>query len=394
MTNENDIVIVSAFRTPIGSFNGSLSSFKAHELGTFVLQRILDETNKTIPDEVIIGQALTASQGQNPARQTALNSDLPNSITATTINMLCGSGLKACVLGVQSIKCGDNKVVICGGQESMSQAPHCIHLRNGHKMNDATLTDSMITDGLTDAFHHVHMGNTAEYVAKVYSVSREDQDKYALDSQLKYAKALKNANFQNEIVPIKLKVKNEVRIIETDEFPRPNTSLEGLSRLKPCFAENGTITAGNASGINDGAALVMITTYQEAKSRGLSPLVRVVSYAQCGDEPLLMGVVPIQTIKQAVSKAGWSLDDVDLFEINEAFSSQCVAILRELKLDESKVNINGGSIALGHPIGASGARILVTLIHSLIRENKTKGVAALCIGGGMSIAMCVERYNE
>lgn len=387
----NDVVIVAAYRTPIGSFNGSFSSLKADELGSIVLKRILEETN-TVPDDVIIGQALTAGQGQNPARQTVIKSGCPNTVTATTINMLCGSGLKSCALGYQALKCGDAKVVVCGGQESMSQAPHCIHLRNGTKMNDTTMVDSMIKDGLTDAFLNIHMGNTADHVAKEFSIGREDQDEHALSSQLKYQEA--SHFFVNEIVPVSIKIRREEKVIKVDEYPKSNCTIDQLKKLRPCFTDNGTVTPGNASGINDGAALLMLTTQSEAKSRNLKPLVRIVSWAQTGCDPILMGVGPIDSIKLAVKKADWSLNDIDIFEINEAFSSQSLAILKELNLDASKVNVSGGSIAIGHPIGASGARCLVTLIHTLIRLKKQRGLVALCIGGGMSISMCIELTKE
>jgi acetyl-CoA C-acetyltransferase len=358
-------------------------------LGSIVLKHILKVTS-TVPDDVIIGQALTAGQGQNPARQTALNSGCPLTTTATSINMLCGSGLKACVMGCQAIKCGDSKIVVCGGQESMSQAPHCLHLRNGYKMNDTTMTDTMIKDGLTDAFNNIHMGITAENVAKLCLIPREAQDLLAYTTQTKYQEALKTKQFINEIVPVEIQ-KNKTNILITeDEHPRANTSLTSLANLKPCFQKDGTVTAGNASGINDGAALLMLCKASEAKSRNLTPLVRIVSYAQYGCDPIYMGIAPIETIKIVLDKAGWSTEDVDLFEINEAFASQSVAIVEDLKLNKSQVNVNGGSIAIGHPIGASGARILVTLIHSLINSGKKKGLAALCIGGGMGIAMCVE----
>lgn len=390
--SDTEIVIVSAYRTPIGSFNGQLSSLRADQLGTFVLQKILAETNNTIPDDIIIGQSLTAAQGQNPARQTALNSGCPNSVPAVTINMLCGSGLKACVLGYQAIKCGDARVVVCGGQESMSQAPHCIHMRNGCKMGDAALVDSMLKDGLTDSFLGLHMGKTADHVAEKFGVSREEQDEHALNSQLKYKEA--SLHFVKEIVPVTIKLRREEKLISTDEYPKPNTTIDDLKKLRPCFNDTGTVTPGNASGLNDGAALLMLTSLHEAKLRQLKPLVKIISWAQSGTMPILMGVAPIESIKSAVTKAGWSLNDVDLFEINEAFSSQSVAILKELDLDVSKVNVNGGSIALGHPIGCSGARILVTLVHTMVRLGRKRGLAALCIGGGMSIAMCVELIQD
>lgn len=389
--NGTDVVIVSAYRTPIGSFNGCLSSFKADELGSTVLKHILNETT-TMPDDVIIGQSLTAGQGQNPARQTTINAGCPNTVTATTINMLCGSGLKACALGYQSIKCGDAKVVVCGGQESMSKAPHCVHMRDGTKMNDVGLVDTMIKDGLTDAFLNIHMGVTADNVAEKFSVSREEQDKHAFDSQSKCKDAVDL--FKEEIVPVTFKSRKVEKIISVDEYPKPNTTIESLNKLRGCFKENGTVTPGNASGINDGAALLMLTSLSEAKSRNLKPLVNIVSWAQTGCDPMIMGVSPIDSIKLASSKAGWSLNDIDIFEINEAFSSQSIAILKELNLDANKVNVNGGSIAIGHPIGCSGARVLVTLIHSMIRTKKSKGMAALCIGGGMSIAMCVQLAPE
>jgi acetyl-CoA C-acetyltransferase len=349
----NEVLIVCAYRTPIGSLNGSLSSLKASDLGSLLIRTILEKVNKDlVPDDVIIGQALTAGQGQNPARQSAINAGLPNKVNATTINMLCGSGLKACVLAYQAIKCGDANVVICGGQESMSQAPHCLNLRKELKMGDGKMIDTMIYDGLTDAFENVHMGITAEAVAVKYEVSRQEQDEFALNSQRKYAQAFKNGAFINEIIPVRIKQRGGDKIISTDEFPRIDTAIEGLRNLKPAFKkEDGTVTAGNASGINDGAAMLLLMSSNEAQKQNLNPLVRIVSWAQSGCDPMLMGICPIDAIKCAIQKACWTVNDIDLFEINEAFATQSIAILKTLNLDQTKVNVNGGSIALGHPIG-------------------------------------------
>lgn len=392
--NSSDVVIVAAQRSPVGSFNGALSTLKAHELGAIVIREILVKTKQTYPDDVIIGQALTAGQGQNPARQASINAGVPNSVTATTINMLCGSGLKACALGYQAIKAGEAKVVLCGGQESMSQAPHFIYMRKETKMGDASLVDTMLKDGLTDAFENIHMGLTAEMIAEKYSITRAEQDKFAFESQRKYKEAFENKAFENEIVAVTIKARNSEKKISADEYPRLDTSIEGLSKLKACFkseSAGGTVTAGNASGINDGAAMLMLASYEEVKQKGLDPMCRIVSWAQHGCEPKFMGLCPIDAVRKALEKAGWKTDDVDLFEINEAFASQSIAVVKSLGLDEAKVNVNGGAIAIGHPIGCSGARVLVTLIHQLINKNKKRGVAALCVGGGMGIAMCVER---
>ena len=390
--SNNEVVIVCAYRTPIGSLCGSLSTLKAHELGSLLIRTIVEKFDNTlIPSDVIIGQALTAGQGQNPARQSVIHAGLPNKVNATTINMLCGSGLKACILGYQAIKCGDADIVICGGQESMSQAPHCLNIRKEMKMGDAKMIDTMQFDGLTDAFENVLMGVTAEAVAQKFGISRQMQDEFALNSQKKYAQALKDDLFANEIVPVRIKQRNGDKIISVDEFPRIDTTLESLAKLRAVFKSDGTVTAGNASGINDGAAMLLLMSAKEAQKHNLNALVRIVSWAQSGCDPMLMGVCPIEAIQNAISKANWTIGDVDLFEINEAFAAQSIAIVKTLGLDEAKVNVNGGSIALGHPIGASGARILVTLIHTLCRTNLKRGLAALCVGGGQAIAICVER---
>ncbi|CAB3980872.1 acetyl- acetyltransferase, cytosolic-like [Paramuricea clavata] len=393
----NDVVIVYAKRTAIGTFRGGLSSVKAHDLAANVIKNMMEEIkvvkNEEI-SEVILGQVLTAGQGQNPARQAAIASGLPTSVPASTVNMVCGSGLRTVAMGKQAIESGDSTIVIAGGQENMSQAPHCIDIRPGIKFGDATLKDTMLSDGLTDAFNDYHMGITAENVAKKWEITREQQDQFAVNSQNKAAKAQKENIFQSEIVPVSITTRKGTTVITKDEHPRPDTNMEALSRLKPAFVKDGTgtVTAANASGINDGAAVVLVMTYQEASSRGLTPLVKIVTWAQAGVDPSVMGTGPIPAIKAALSKADWSVDEVDVFEVNEAFASQSCAVVKELGIDQNKVNINGGAIALGHPLGASGCRILVTLIHSLIRTNKRRGVAALCIGGGMGIAMCVERF--
>ncbi|CAF1228638.1 unnamed protein product [Adineta ricciae] len=392
----DDVVIVSAVRTPIGSFNGCLSALKGHQLGAVVIKAALSRVSATIkPDEiseVFMGQVLTANEGQNPARQAARGGGLPYTIPATTVNMVCGSGMKAIVLGTQAIRTGDATIVVAGGQESMSQAPHCIPLRNGKKMGDTTLVDSMVHDGLTDAFNHVHMGITAETVAQTCDVTREEQDEFALSSQRKCEEAMTLGHFDAEIEPIVLATaKSEVHI-KTDEYPRKQTTLAGLTNLKTVFKEAGTVTAGNASGLNDGAAAVVLCSNRTAKLKQLAPLARIVSYGQSGIDPLLMGLAPVGAIKDALTKAKWDIETVDLFELNEAFASQSVAVSKELRIDPKKLNVNGGAIALGHPLGGSGARILVTLIHTLKRTGLKRGCAALCIGGGLGIAMCIEIY--
>lgn len=364
--SNNEVLIVYACRTPVGSLNGSLSTLKASDLGSLLIRNIIDKVDKRlVPDDVLIGQALTSGQGQNPARQSVLNAGLPNTVNATTVNMLCGSGLKACVLGYQAIKSGDANVVICGGQESMSQAPHCLHLRKELKMGDAKVTDTMLLDGLTDAFENVHMGVTAENVALKYGISRHAQDEFAFNSQRKYAEAFKNGAFESEIVEVKIRQRNGERAFSVDEFPRMDTTIEGLSKLKPVFKkenEGGTVTAGNASGINDGAAMLLLVSENVAKVNKYKPLVRIASWAQSGCDPMIMGICPIEAIQSAIIKAGWLVDDVDLFEINEAFASQSIAIVKTLGLNEQKVNVNGGSIAIGHPIGELN-KLVMNKIH-------------------------------
>lgn len=390
-----DVVIVSAVRTPIGSFNGGLSTLPAHDLGSICIKEALQRANLKGEDvsEVILGQALSAGQGQNPARQASVNAGIPVSVPACGVNMLCGSGLRATVMGLQAIKSGDAQVVVAGGQESMSKAPHCVHMRSGTKFGDVSMTDTMLSDGLVDAFNKYHMGITAENVAKQWKISREDQDKFALNSQQKCEAAQKAGHFSNEIVPVTIKTRAGSTQVGKDEFPRSGCTLEGLEKLRAAFVTDGTgtVTAGNASGLNDGAACVVLMEGTESERRGLTPMARVVSWAQAGVDPSVMGTGPIPATRKALEKAGWSIGDVDLFELNEAFAAQSAAVVKDLGCDPSKVNINGGAIALGHPIGASGSRIIVTLLHALHRTGGKKGVAALCVGGGMGIAVCVER---
>ncbi|XP_023290480.1 acetyl-CoA acetyltransferase, cytosolic isoform X2 [Orussus abietinus] len=377
-----------------GSFCGSLSSLKASDLGSIVIKESLTRAKLKPAEvsEVILGQALTAAQGQNPARQAAIKAGLPISVPAYIVNMLCGSGLKAVVNGYLSIKSGESEVVVAGGQESMSQAPHAIHLRNGVKMGDGTMIDTMIFDGLTDAFTGVHMGVTAENIAKSFSISREEQDEFAAKSQQKAELAISAGYFEKEIVPVSVSNRKESITITKDEFPRPNTTIEGLKKLKPVFIKTeGTVTAGNASGVNDGAAVVVLMSSKVAVDKGLMPIAKIVAIAEAGVEPDIMGTGTIPAVKLALQKANWSKDDVDLYELNEAFAAQSLACIRELGLDPEKVNANGGAIALGHPIGASGARVLVTLLYLLKRTGGRKGVASLCIGGGMGIAVALER---
>jgi len=390
-----EVVIVSAVRTAVGSFNGALSSVPAHELGAVVIKEALKRANVKPDDvsEVILGHVLTAAQGQNPARQASIKAGIPDAIPAWIVNQLCGSGLRAVALGYQAIKVGDSSIVVAGGQENMSKAPHAIHMRNGVKFGDMTFADTMLSDGLTDSFHNYHMGRTAENVAERYNVTREDQDKFAVQSQQRCEAARNAGAFDAEIVPVCVPSRQGPTEINKDEFPRSGCTLDALKRLKPAFLHDGkgTVTAGNCSGINDGAAAVVLMSVNEARTRGLSPLARIVAWSHVGVDPAFMGIAPITAIQTALKKAGWATSDVDLFEINEAFASQSVAIVRELGLDETKVNICGGAIALGHPIGASGARILVTLLHAMQRTGARRGVASLCVGGGMGVAMCVER---
>jgi acetyl-CoA C-acetyltransferase len=389
-----DVVIASAARTPVGAFNGGLSTLAAHELGRIAIVEALRRA-KVEPgqvDEVILGQILTAGAGQNPARQAAIAAGIPYEKTAYQINQLCGSGLRAVALGHQAIQLGDSAVVVAGGQESMSQSPHCMHLRNGTKMGNAELVDTMIKDGLWDAFNGYHMGNTAENVAQKWQITREEQDAFAVASQQQAEAAQKAGRFKDEIVPVTIKTRKGDQVVDSDEYPKHGTTLEALTKLRPAFLrENGTVTAGNASGINDGAAAVVLMSAKEAARRGIAPLARIVSWATAGVDPAIMGTGPIPASRAALKKAGWSKDDLDLIEANEAFAAQACAVNKDLGWDPAKVNVNGGAIALGHPIGASGARVLVTLLHEMQRRKAKKGLATLCIGGGMGIAMCVER---
>ena len=389
----NDIVITAALRTPIGTYKGSLKNLSADKLGTVAIKEVIHKS-KLKPediDEVIFGQVLTSASGQNPARQASINAGIPVSKPAHIINQVCGSGLRSVASAYQSIELGQNKIIVAGGQENMSKSPHAIFYREDKKLSEDRLIDTMIHDGLIDSFNKYHMGVTAENVANKYKISRDDQDAFALKSQIKTQKAISENRFQEEIIKLKIKKNEKSYIFEKDEHPRSNLNIENLRSLKTVFKENGTVTAGNSSGINDGAAAVVIMSRKEAELKSLKPMVKIVSWATCGVEPSLMGLGPIPSVKMALEKAKWKIEDVDLFEINEAFAAQSIAVIKDLKIQEEIVNVNGGAIALGHPIGASGTRILVTLIHEMIRLNKSKGCAALCIGGGMGIAMCVER---
>ena len=388
-----DIVITAAKRTAIGSLNKSLRNTQSYDLGAAVIKDLLKNNNLGANDidELILGQVLTAGLGQNPARQAAIISEIPKEKPAYIVNQVCGSGIRSIVSAYQSIKLGDSKIAIAGGQENMSLAPHAIHLRSGKKLGDTEMIDTMIKDGLWDAFHNYHMGVTAENVADKFQITREEQDKFALKSQEKALKAKKQNKFKEEIVNFRIKSKKAEIDFNQDEHPREGISLDALSRLKPIFKKNGTVTAGNASGINDGAAAVTLMSSEEANKKNLNKLVSIKSWASCGVDPALMGTGPIPSSKKALELAGWDIKDVDLFEVNEAFAAQSLAVLKTLSIPEEKVNVNGGAIALGHPIGASGTRILVTLIHEMIKRDVKKGLATLCIGGGMGIAMCIER---
>jgi acetyl-CoA C-acetyltransferase len=390
---KNKVVITSAYRTAVGTLGKSLKNIKAHELGAKIITETLKKSQikKEEIDEIILGQVLTGGTGQNPARQAAVNAGLPIEKPAYIVNQVCGSGLRSIASAYQSIKSGDSKIIIAGGQENMSLAPHAIFLREGKKLGDAEIIDTMIKDGLWDAFHGYHMGITAENVAEKFQITRESQDKFALSSQEKALSAQKEGRFQNEIINYKIKSKKAEIDFNKDEHPREGINLEALSRLKPVFKKEGSVTAGNASGINDGAAAVTLMASSEAEKKGIDKLVTIKSWASCGVEPALMGTGPIPSSKKALEIAGWHIKDVDLFEINEAFAAQSLAVLKTLSIPQEKVNVNGGAIALGHPIGASGTRILVTLIHEMIKRDVKKGLATLCIGGGMGIAMCVER---
>ena len=387
------VVITSATRTAVGSLGKALKNIPGEELGSVVIKEVIKRSNikSSDIDETIMGQVLTGGTGQNPARQAAMKSGIPKEKPAYIVNQVCGSGLRSIASGFQSIKSGDSKIVIAGGQESMSLAPHAIHLRDGKKIGDTELVDTMIKDGLWDAFHGYHMGVTAENVATKFQVTRQEQDKFALKSQEKALKAIKENKFKDEITNFKIKSKKAEIDFNKDEHPRDGINLEGLTRLKPVFQKDGTVTAGNASGINDGAAAVTLMSEEEAKKRDLKKLVTIKSWASCGVEPALMGTGPIPATKKALDLAGWKIDDVDLFEVNEAFAAQSIAVLKTLGIPDEKVNVNGGAIAIGHPIGASGTRILVTLIHEMIKRDVKRGLATLCIGGGMGIAMSIER---
>jgi acetyl-CoA C-acetyltransferase len=389
----NSVIITSASRTAVGSLGKTLKNVQSAELGSAVIKDLLDKSqlNGQDIDEVIMGQVLTAGLGQNPARQAAIKAGIPQEKPAHIVNQVCGSGIRSVVSAFQSLKSGASKVVIAGGQENMSLAPHTIHLRDGKKLGDAEIVDSMIRDGLWDAFHGYHMGVTAENVAEKFQIKRETQDKFALRSQEKALEAQKENKFQEEIIDLKVMSKKTQINFKKDEHPREGINLEALSRLKPVFKKNGTVTAGNASGINDGAAAVILMTADEAKKKNAEKLASIKSWASCGVDPALMGTGPIPSSKKALELAGWDIKDVDLFEINEAFAAQSLAVINTLAIPEEKVNVNGGAIALGHPIGASGTRILVTLIHEMIKRDVKKGLATLCIGGGMGIAMCIER---
>ncbi|MGB3273246.1 MAG: acetyl-CoA C-acetyltransferase [Xanthobacteraceae bacterium] len=389
----DDIVIVSAARTPVGSFNGAFANMPAHQLGAVAIKAALDRAGvePARVSEVIMGQILTAGQGQNPARQASIAAGIPVESPAWGVNQLCGSGLRTVALGYQALRNGDSSIVVVGGQESMSMAPHAQHLRSGVKMGAFELVDTMIKDGLWDAFNGYHMGNTAENVARQYQITRDEQDQFAVASQNKAEAAQKAGRFKDEIVPVTVKSRKGDIVVSDDEYPRHGATLEAMTKLRPAFAKDGTVTAGNASGINDGAAALVLMTASQAAKEGKTPIARIVSWAQAGVDPSIMGTGPIPASRAALKKAGWSVDDLDLVEANEAFAAQASAVNKDLGWDPAKVNVNGGAIAIGHPIGASGARVLVTLLHEMQKRDSKKGLATLCIGGGMGIAMCVER---
>ena len=391
--NSSDVVITSALRTPIGRYKGSLKNLSASKLGSIAIKEVIYKSKLDLEeiDEVIMGHVLTSGLGQNPARQASIGAGVPVSKPAHIVNQVCGSGLRSVVSGYQSISLGENKIVIAGGQENMSRATHAIYYREDKKFSENKLVDTMIKDGLLDSFNDYHMGVTAENVAEKYKISRDEQDNFSLNSQKKTEKAYSENKFKDELIKLQIEDGDKKFIFEKDEHPRENLSIDDLKKLKTVFKENGTVTPGNSSGINDGAAALVLMSREQAEKKSLEPLVKIVSWATCGVEPSLMGLGPIPSIQEALSKANWKIDEVDLFEINEAFAAQSIAVIKELKIPEQKVNVNGGAIALGHPIGASGARILVTLIHEMIKQDKKKGCAALCIGGGMGIAMCIER---
>jgi len=388
-----DVVIAAAARTPVGAFNGGLSTLPAHELGTIAIKEALERAKVDAAEvsDVILGQVLTAGAGQNPARQAAVEAGIPVERTALTINQVCGSGLRAVALGLQAIRAGDASVVVAGGQESMSLAPHCAHLRSGTKMGPLELVDTMIKDGLWDAFNGYHMGATAENVARKWQITREQQDAFAARSQQKAEAAQKAGRFRDEIVPVTVKTRKGDQVVDTDEHPKHGTTAETLAKLRPAFAKDGTVTAGNASGLNDGASVVVLMSAEEARRRGLAPLARIAGWATAGVDPSVMGSGPIPASRAALERAGWKVADLDLIEANEAFAAQALAVNKDMGWDTERVNVNGGAIALGHPIGASGNRVLVTLLHEMRKRDAKKGLATLCIGGGMGIALCVER---
>src|ERR671912_88783 len=390
-----DIVIVGAARTAVGSFNGAFADTPAHDLGKTAIEAAMAraKVDGSEVDEVILGQILTAGQGQNPARQAAMNAGVPQEKTAWALNQLCGSGLRTVAIGMQQIANGDASIIVAGGQESMSLAPHAAHMRNGTKMGDFEFVDTMLKDGLMDAFNGYHMGNTAENVAQKWQITREEQDRFAYESQRKAEAAMKSGRFKDEIVPVTIKTRKGDTVVDSDEYPKHGTTAEVLAKLRPAFSKDGTVTAGNASGINDGAAVAVVMSADEARKRGVKPLARIVSWATAGVDPSIMGTGPIPASRKALQKAGWDIGTLDLIEANEAFAAQAYAVNKDLGWDPAKVNVNGGAIAMGHPIGASGARVLNTLLFEMQRRGAKRGLATLCIGGGMGVAMCVERAN-
>ncbi|KMO41406.1 acetyl-CoA C-acetyltransferase [Methylobacterium aquaticum] len=393
MAEKADIVIVGAARTPVGSFNGAFATVPAHKLGAVAIKAALEraQVSPEEVDEVIFGQVLAAGEGQNPARQAAMAAGIPQEKTAWGLNQLCGSGLRTVAVGMQQIANGDATIIVAGGQESMSMAPHAQYLRGGQKMGDLKLIDTMLKDGLMDAFNGYHMGNTAENIAQQWQLTREEQDAFAARSQNKAEAAKKEGRFKDEIVPVTVPGRKGDVVVDADEYIREGATVEGMAKLKPAFSKDGTVTAGNASGINDGAAALVLMSAAEAEKRGLKPLARIASWATAGVDPKIMGTGPIPASRKALEKAGWKASDLDLIEANEAFAAQALAVNKDLGFDDSKVNVNGGAIAIGHPIGASGARVLVTLLHEMQRRDAKKGLATLCIGGGMGVAMCLER---
>lgn len=395
MSEHDPIVIVSAKRTAIGTLGGALSALSAHELGRDIIKAVLSDAgvNPSDVDDVIMGQVLTAGAGQNPARQAAIHAGIPQEKTALTINQVCGSGLRSVALGMQAILSGDSNIVVAGGQESMSNSMHCVQMRNGVKFGNVEMMDTMIKDGLWDGFNDYHMGITAENIAEQYQVTREDQDAFSVQSQNRAESAINDNKFASEIVPVTIKTRKEEIVFDKDEFPRAGVTMEMLGKLKPAFKKDGTVTAGNASGINDGAAAVVLMRASEAQKRGLVPFAKIASWATAGVDPAVMGTGPIPASRKALEKAGWKVSDLDLVESNEAFAAQACCVLKEMGFDPAKTNVNGGAISLGHPIGASGTRVLVTLLHEMARRDAQKGLATLCIGGGMGIAMCIERTS-